>query len=99
VGSEVRLIATEEVCYFQATDKYTAVLTRDAELLIRTPLKELLAQLDPDHFWQVHRATLVNVRQIVAAKHDAFGRVSLKLHNRPEAVAVSRGYAHLFKQM
>jgi DNA-binding LytR/AlgR family response regulator len=99
VGAEVRLIATEEICYFQATDKYTAVLTRDAELLIRTPLKDLLAQLDPDHFWQVHRATLVNVRQIAAAKHDALGRVTLKLHNRPETVAVSRGYAHLFKQM
>lgn len=99
VGSEVRLVAVDEVCYFRATDKYTAVLTRDAELLIRTPLKELLAQLDPEHFWQVHRGTLVNVRQIAAARHDAFGRVILKLHDRAETVAVSRGHAHLFRQM
>jgi len=99
VGNDVRLIAVDEICYFEATDKYTAVFTPDAELLIRTSIKELVAQLDPGQFWQVHRGTLVNVRQIVAARHDAFGRVSLKLRDRPEAVAVSRGHAHLFRQM
>ena len=99
VGNDVRLVATDEVCYFQAADKYTAVFTRDAELLIRTPIKELTEQLDPEQFWQVHRGTLVNVRQIVTARHDTFGRVTLKLKDRPEAVAVSRGHAHLFRQM
>jgi DNA-binding LytR/AlgR family response regulator len=99
VGNEVRLVAVEEVCYIQATDKYTSILTRDSDLLIRTPLKELLAQLDPELFWQIHRSTVVNVRQIVSAKHDALGRVALKLRDRPEALAVSRSYAHLFKQM
>ncbi len=99
VGTDVRLVAVDEVCYFQATDKYTAVMIRDGELLIRTPIKELVAQLDQDVFWQVHRATVVNVRQIVAARHDPLGRVSLKLRDRPEAVQVSRAYAALFKQM
>ncbi len=99
VGNDVRLVATDEICYFQATDKYTAVLTADAELLIRTSIKELIEQLDPEQFWQVHRGTLVNVKQIVSARHDAFGRVSLKLRDRKEAVAVSRGHAHLFRQM
>lgn len=99
VGSEVRLVAVDEICYFQATDKYTAVFTRDSELLIRTSIRELLEQLDPDQFWQVHRGTLVNARQVVAARQDAFGRVSLKLRDRAEAVAVSRGHAHLFRQM
>ncbi len=99
VGNDVRMVAVDEVCYFQATDKYTAVFTRDAEFLIRIPIKELLEQLDPAQFWQVHRGTVVNVRQIVAARHDALGRVSLKLRDRPESVAVSRGHAHLFRQM
>lgn len=99
VGNDVRLVAVDEVCYFQATDKYTAVFTADAELLIRTPIKELLEQLDPARFWQVHRGTLVNAQQVVAARHDALGRVSLKLRDRPESLAVSRGYAHLFRQM
>jgi DNA-binding LytR/AlgR family response regulator len=99
VGADVRVLPVDEVCYFQATDKYTAVMTRDAELLIRTPIKDLVAQLDPAVFWQVHRGTLVNVRQIQSARHDALGRVSLLLRDRAETVMVSRGYAHLFKQM
>lgn len=99
VGQTVRMVAVEEVCYFQSADKYTTVLTRDAELLLRTPLKDLIEQLDPDQFWQVHRGTLVNVKQIVAAHHDLLGKVSLSLKDRSEKVAVSRSYAHLFKQM
>lgn len=99
VGQAVRMVAVEEVCYFQSADKYTTVLTREAELLLRTPLKELVEQLDPDLFWQVHRGTLVNVRQIVSAHHDLLGKVSLTLRDRPEKVAVSRSYAQLFRQM
>lgn len=99
VGQTVRLVAADDICYFQSADKYTAVFTRDAELLIRTPIKELAEQLDPEQFWQIHRGTLVNVRQIAGAKHDALGRVSLQLKDRPDTLAVSRGYAHLFRQM
>jgi DNA-binding LytR/AlgR family response regulator len=99
VGQAVRMVDVEEVCYFQSADKYTTVLTRDAELLLRTPLKDLIEQLDPDRFWQVHRGTVVNVKQIVSAHHDLLGKVSLALKDRAEKVAVSRSYAHLFKQM
>jgi DNA-binding LytR/AlgR family response regulator len=99
VGNDVKMVTVDDICYFQATDKYTAVFTRDAELLIRISIKELVEQLDPAKFWQVHRGTVVNVRQIVSARHDALGRVSLKLRDRPENVAVSRGHAHLFRQM
>ncbi len=99
VGNEVRMVAVDEISYFQATDKYTAVFTRDAELLIRTPIKDLLEQLDPEQFWQVHRGTVANSKQIVSARHDTLGRVSLKLRDRTESVAVSRGHAHLFRQM
>lgn len=99
VGQSVRMVAVEEVCYFQSSDKYTTVLTRDAELLLRTPLKELIAQLDAEQFWQVHRGTVVNVRQIVSAHHDLLGKVSLTLRDRQEKVAVSRSYMHLFRQM
>lgn len=99
VGQTVRMVAVEEVCCFQSADKYTLLLTRDAELVLRTPLKELVAQLDPQLFWQVHRGTVVNVRQIVSARHDLLGKVSLTLRDRPEKIAVSRSYAHLFRQM
>ncbi|MBI5625811.1 MAG: response regulator transcription factor [Nitrosomonadales bacterium] len=99
VGQSVRMVAVEEVCYFQSADKYTSVLTRDAELLLRIPLKELVAQLDPGQFWQVHRGTVVNVRQIVSAHHDILGKVTLTLRDRTEKITVSRGSAHLFRQM
>lgn len=99
VGQAVRMVAVEDVCYLQSADKYTLLLTRDAELLLRTPLKELIGQLDPRQFWQVHRSTVVNVGQIVSARHDLLSKVSLTLRDRPEKVAVSRSYAHLFRQM
>lgn len=98
-GDTVRLVAVEEVIYFQAADKYTLVMTTDAELLIRTSIKELVEQLDPVMFWQVDRGTLVNARQIEAAHQDSLGRVSLRLHGRTERLKVSRSHAHLFKQM
>ena len=99
VGNQVRLIAVEEVCYFQANDKYTSVFTRDGEALIRVPLKELSDQLDPDRFWQVHRSTIVNLEHVVATTRDLSGRTTLRLKSRPETLAVSRAYAHRFRQM
>ena len=99
LGQSVRMVAVEEVCYFQSDDKYTTVMTREAEMLLRTPLKELLEQLDPAEFWQVHRGTVVNVRQIMAAHHTALGKVTLSLRERKETLPVSRSYAHLFRQM
>ena len=99
VGQSVRVVAVEEVCCLQSADKYTLALTRDAELLLRTPLKELITQLDPQEFWQVHRGAVVNVRKIVAAHHGVLGKITLTLRDRPEKITVSRNYAHLFRQM
>jgi DNA-binding LytR/AlgR family response regulator len=99
VGAQVRLISVDDVCYFEANDKYTSVFTGDGEALIRTPLKELAAQLDPDRFWQIHRGTIVNVAHVAATIRDVAGRVKVKLKGRPESLAVSRAYAHRFRQM
>lgn len=99
VGQVIRLVAVDEVCYFRAADKYTSVVTRDAELLIRMSLKELIDHLDPSEFWKIHRGTVVNVRHISAAHHDLLGRFTLSLRDRQETLAVSRGFAHLFRQM
>ncbi|MFY9259075.1 MAG: LytTR family DNA-binding domain-containing protein [Gallionella sp.] len=98
VGLTLRLVAIEDVCYFQSADKYTTVLTRDAELLLRTPLKDLIPQLDPHAFWQIHRGTVVNVREIAAARPNLMGRMMLTLHHRPEILTVSRSYVHLFRE-
>lgn len=56
----LRMVTINEVLYFEAANKYVRVLTADAEQLIRTPLRPLQAQLDPQRFWQVHRSVLVN---------------------------------------
>ena len=93
------MIPVEEVCYFQAADKYTSVVTRDAEALIRTPLKELIAQLPQDRFRQIHRSTVVNLAEVAAAVRDDAGRVSLRLKQRKEMLPVSRVYAEQFRQM
>lgn len=98
-GEQIRLVAVADVVYFQATDKYTAVHTADAELLIRTPLKELLDSLDPQQYWQIHRGTIVNVREIAEVRRDFRGRLVVHLRSRPERLVVSRAYVHLFKQM
>ncbi len=99
VGNTVHMVEIECVCYFQATDKYTSVVTADAELLIRTSLKDLLPQLPPEKFRQIHRGTIVNLAAIEAAVRDEAGRVTLKLKHRGESLAVSRVFAEQFRQM
>jgi DNA-binding LytR/AlgR family response regulator len=99
VGNEVRLIAIDEVCYFKANDKYTSVFTTQGEALIRLPLKELAEQLDSQRFWQIHRATIVNLGAVASTTRDLAGRVPLRLKSRPEMLAVSRAFAHRFRQM
>jgi DNA-binding LytR/AlgR family response regulator len=99
VGNKLRLITIDEVVCFQADAKYTRVLTRDAEALIRKPIKELAQELDPAVFWQVHRGTIVNIRRIdVVQRHDD-GRMDVVLAGRSERFAVSQTWQHQFRQM
>ena len=98
-GSQIHMVPVGDVLYFEAADKYVRVLTASAEYLIRTPLKELVDQLDPQEFWQVHRSTLVRANAIATVVRDELGKLHLNLRGRPERVAVSRLYAHLFKAM
>ena len=98
-GEIVQQIAVDDVLYFQASDKYTCVITREGESLIRLPLAELTGQLDADVFWQIHRGTLVNMNEVAATRRDLGGRVFVKLKDGKTELAVSRAYAHLFKQM
>lgn len=98
-GSQIRMVPIEEVLYFEAADKYVRLLTRDREHLLRTALKDLLPQLDPQVFWQVHRGTVVRATAIDTVSRDDAGRLSLHLRDRDEKLPVSRLYAHRFKAM
>ena len=95
----IRLIPVEEADYFKAEDKYTLVITKEGESLIKKSIKELAQELDPAQFWQVHRGTIVNVSRIDRVSRSLTGRGILKLKERPELLTVSRNYLHLFKQM
>ncbi len=99
VGNLVHLVPVEDVLYFEAADKYVRVVTAEREHLIRASLRELLPQLDPQAFWQVHRGTVVQARAIASARREESGKVTLTLRGRAEKLTASRLYAHLFKGM
>jgi DNA-binding LytR/AlgR family response regulator len=99
MGQQIRMIPVAEVLFFTSDEKYTRVQTESFEALIRKPIKELVDELDPKEFWQIHRATIVNAKAIAGVTRDLRGRQLVQLRNHPEKLEVSRNYTHLFKQM
>ena len=98
-GRSVRLITVNDICYFRADNKYTIVVTTTAQSLINKTIKELLAELDPEVFLQIHRGTLVNINAIAAIHRDLRGRLAVQLKGRKETLQVSASFAHVFKRM
>ena len=98
-GDRVELVAVDDVCFFRADRKYTAAVTREAEHLVRTPLADLAARLDPGRFWRIHRGCIVNAAAIASARRDLRGRYRLALKDRPEVLRVSAAHGHLFRRM
>ena len=98
-GERMQLIAVEDILFFHADDKYTVVQTVGGEHLIRMPIVELAAQLDPDQFWQVHRSTLVNLKYLAGTRRDEASRLFVRINGHAPELPVSRAYVHLFKAM
>ena len=98
-GKETRLVLVDEVAYFRADHKYTTVVTADGEALLRTPIRELLGMLDPAHFKQIHRSTIVNLKAIAGISRDDSGRGTVRLKSRPETLTVSQPFMALFRNM
>ena len=99
VGANIRMIPTSEILFFRAEDKYTRVQTAGFEALIRKPIKELIDELDPDEFWQIHRGTLVRVDAVEQVSRNFRGQQIVHVKGREEKLEVSRSFNHLFKQM
>lgn len=98
-GAAVQIITVDEILYFKSDQKYTQVVIDGAQALIKKTIKELCDELDPTMFWQVHRSTIVNVHAIDSVIRDDRGNLRLRLKQRPEPLAVSEAYVHLFRQM
>ena len=99
VGNAVRLIPVEQVVYLRSDEKYTLVVYEGGEALIRKPIRELVDELDPEQFVQVHRSVIVNLRQVAQVTRGANETADVHLKGRPETLPVSRSYLHLFRQM
>jgi DNA-binding LytR/AlgR family response regulator len=98
LGQQLRLLPVDEVVFLQAQDKYTAVATAKEIALVRKPIREFVDELDADRFWQIHRGTLVAVKEITAVHRDG-EQLVIQLRSRPERLEVSRSYAGRFRQM
>jgi DNA-binding LytR/AlgR family response regulator len=99
VGQSIQMIPVEDVLFFISDEKYTRVQTPQVEALIRKPIKELVDELDPEAFWQIHRSTLIAVNAIAAVTRDFRGRQIVAVKGHPQKLEVSRSYTHLFKGM
>jgi DNA-binding LytR/AlgR family response regulator len=98
-GELMHQVDVKDVLFFRADDKYTCVQTAAAEYLIRTPIAELAAQLDPALFVQAHRSTLVNLAHLAGTRRDEASRLFLRIRGHAQELPVSRAYVHLFKAM
>lgn len=98
-GRAVQLLTVDEICYFKADSKYTMVVCDDSESLIKRSIKELVAELDPNLFWRIHRSVVVNVRAIDSIVRAGNGSLAVRLKKRPETLTVSEAHHHLFRQM
>ena len=99
VGATIRMIPTTDILFFRAEDKYTRVQTPTFEALIRKPIKELIDELDPKEFWQIHRGTVVRVGAVAQISRNLRGNQVVHVKGRGDKLEVSRSFNHLFKQM
>ena len=99
VGQAIQMIPVEDVLFFVSDEKYTRVQTAQVEALIRKPIKDLVDEVDPHLFWQIHRSTLVNVKAISGVTRDFRGRQIVAVRGHAERLEVSRSYTGLFKGM
>ena len=97
MGTTTRLIRVADVLIFRSDEKYTRIQTLDQEAFVRTPVRELINQLDPQQFWQIHRSTIVNVSAIAAVQRDDCGRQRVSLKQHPELLEVRRNFANVFR--
>ncbi|WP_369928278.1 LytR/AlgR family response regulator transcription factor [Xanthomonas sp. NCPPB 2632] len=98
-GKATRLILVDDVIYFRADNKYTLLATAEGDALVSRPIRDLLRQLDSRTFRQIHRSTIVNLRQVASVERDDSGKGCLRLRGRPETLTVSQPFMAIFRAM
>ena len=98
-GHEIQLVATDEICYLRADNKYTTLVTANKEFLLTSGLRQIKERLDPTAFWQIHRSVVVHVSAIRSVHRTFRGALEVSLKQRPEVLSVSAAHAHLFKHL
>jgi len=96
-GDKIWILPVESIIYFQAHGRYVKVFTAQGEGLVRKALKNLLLQLSPDSFWQVHRSTVINIDHLDYVYNGEPEKMHLHMKILPDAIPVSRSFSHLFK--
>lgn len=99
IGDSIKMLSIEEIIFFRAEDKYVTVVTADTKAIIRTPLKKLLTQLNPNQFWQIHRSTVVALRSVDRLKKDELGKWRLSVHGSTELLSVSPAFQKKFRAL
>ncbi|GAB3267997.1 LytR/AlgR family response regulator transcription factor [Chitinimonas naiadis] len=99
VGDTIKLFPIEQILFFESDEKYTRVVSQEDEAHVRKPLRELIAGLDMEQFWQIHRGVVVRADAIARARRDELGRISVEVRGRPDKLKVSQAYAWRFKAM
>jgi DNA-binding LytR/AlgR family response regulator len=99
MGDAIELVPVDDLVYLEAADKYVRAVTAGRDYWVRMSLRELLPQLDPERFWQVHRSTVVHIDAVARALRQENGTVLLELRQRPEKLTVSRVHATRFKPL
>ncbi len=97
-GNDIVIISTDDVSFFKSSDKYTIVVSKGKEFIIRKPMKELEEELNPNMFWRIHRGTIINVSSIDKVSTSRSGKFIVRLKDYEETLAVSRTYTYLFRQ-
>lgn len=96
-GRDLVWTPLQDVRFFEAQRKYTRVVLKDQEGLLKMGISTVIQYLEPRQFWRIHRGLVLNVSHMASARRDEMGRLNVKLLDRQEKLTVSRPYEHLFK--
>lgn len=90
-GDSISFVRVDDVDWIEATDYYATLHCGKRSFLIREPIKELEAKLDPATFVRIHRSTIVKIERIKELKRQLDGGYDVLLTDQTR-LKLSRTY-------